>query len=124
MLYFALVGGKNILMCDLARHQMSVIDIDTPRVFLDTVMTKTEDGELGFIAMSPDNYIYLWKWQAAHDDNANGGNGSWAQHMAIELSTLLPKPRYCAYSRQLVGAAEGTETVFINRKHVGSDSLR
>jgi hypothetical protein len=104
-LHFALEGGRSIVKYNLSRHRLSVIG--TPGDFAGMVMMEAEDGGLGFVAVL-DGCIYLCTQQHQED-----GTTRWAQHMAIELGTVLPR-RYISQSGEVIGFAEGTNAVFIN----------
>ncbi|PUZ42785.1 hypothetical protein GQ55_9G609700 [Panicum hallii var. hallii] len=97
-LHFTLKGGRSILKYDLSGHRLSVIG--TPGDFAGMFMMEAEDGGLGFVAVL-DGCIYLWTQQ-----HQEAGTTRWAQHRAIELGRMLPR---------LIGFAEGTNAVFINR---------
>lgn len=112
-LHFSLVGGKSIVKYNLVGHRLLVIDTPPPPaggVFAaDMVMTKAKDGGLGFVAVVG-GCVYLW--------TRTQPTGGWAQHKVMEeLETLLPKryrrrPNY--HWREVIGLAEGTNTIFID----------
>jgi hypothetical protein len=109
-LHFSLAGGKSIVKYNLVEHRLSVIDTPPPPpadIAVEMVMTKAKDGGLGFVAVVG-GCVYLW--------TRTQPTGGWAQHKAIEeLDTLLPKRYRRRYeSRELIGLAEGTDTIFIN----------
>ncbi|XP_039780924.1 uncharacterized protein LOC120648263 [Panicum virgatum] len=106
-LHFALEGGRSILKYDLSRHRLSVIG--TPGDFAGMVMMEAEDGGLGFVAVL-NGCIYIWTQQ----QQEVGTTIRWAQHRTIELETVLPR-RYRSQSGEVIGFAEATNAVFINR---------
>nr|CAB3447892.1 unnamed protein product [Digitaria exilis] len=107
-LHFALMGREGILKYDLGAHLLSVME--TPGDFTDMVLVKAEGGRLGFVTMS-DGFVYLWTQQQQQQGGACTG---WTQRESIELKTVLPTGYQC-HTRQVIGFAEGTDTIFINR---------
>ncbi|CAL5077102.1 unnamed protein product [Urochloa decumbens] len=84
-LYFTLEHGISILKYDLGKQVLT--EIEPPRVF-GSIAMEVEDGALGFVCVGElDNCIYKWLWQPTAS-----GTGRWAQHMVMELETLLPRP--------------------------------
>ncbi|KAL6880528.1 hypothetical protein ACP4OV_012093 [Aristida adscensionis] len=105
-LYFTIGVGSSILKYDLGKHLLS--EIETPGVF-GAIIVDAEDGRLGFVC-ELDDRIYL----LARQDGAIGIAGpGWAELRVIELATLLPR-RNPSSSYDLIGFAEGTDTVFIS----------
>lgn len=90
---------------DLIRHELSVISSPGVR---GAVAMELDDGALGFVAVL-DRCIYRWSWQA----DANNGIGKWAEHMVMQLDTLLTKGNPNFFYR-VVGFVEGTDTIFIS----------
>jgi hypothetical protein len=63
----------------------------------------------------------MLSWQGDASYN-NIGTGGWAQHLVIELKTLLPTgDPFCPHD--VVGLLEGTNTVFISVSDVGLFTL-
>jgi hypothetical protein len=104
-LYFSHDYGVGMVKYDLIRHELSVISSPGVR---GAVAMELDDGALGFVAML-DRCIYRWSWQA----DANNGIGKWAEHMVMQLDTLLTKGNPNFFYR-VVGFVEGTDTIFIS----------
>ncbi|KAF8683094.1 hypothetical protein HU200_044951 [Digitaria exilis] len=104
-LHFALYGGEGILRYDLRGHRLSVME--TPGDFTGMVLVKADGGRLGFATTSSNGgFLYLWTQQQQ----------AWAQHEAIDLKAVLPRGRgYRCHTRQVIGFAEASDTIFINR---------
>ena len=97
-LYFTLRCDVNILIYDLGRHRLSLVDTPPTEVF-EPIPIETVDGQLGFVAFSyhPRSCIYMWsRRQVAGCGGANGGiiggAAAWERHRIVELDALLPNP--------------------------------
>jgi hypothetical protein len=75
---------------------------------------KAEDGVLG-LATLKDNCIYLWSQEDV--PNVIGiwwvERTRWVEHRVIKLGTLVPR-QVPFESYNVIGFAEGTNTIFIN----------
>ena len=60
------------------------------------------------IAALSNNRIHIWTQQ-----DVTNGIGEWVEHRVMELEMLLPR-RIPYKSYEVVGFAEGTNTIFIN----------
>nr|CAB3493981.1 unnamed protein product [Digitaria exilis] len=79
--------------------------METPGDFTGMVLVKADGGRLGFATTSPNGgFLYLWTQQQQ----------AWAQHEAIDIKAVLPRGYRC-HTRQVVGFAGGSDTIFINR---------
>ena len=106
VIYFPFHYTTSILKYDLCTHWLS--EINMPRGMSRAVLMKTEDGGLGLATLSDDNCIHMWSRQ----DVTNDIDG-WVKHKVMKLGTLLPS-RVPYKSYQVVGFAEGTNTIFVN----------
>jgi hypothetical protein len=107
VIYFPFEYTTSILKYDLCTHRLS--EINMPRSVYRVVLMKTEDGGLGLASLSGnDNCIHMWSRQ----DVTNDIDG-WVKHKVMKLGTLLPS-RVPYKSYQVVGFAEGTNTIFVN----------
>jgi hypothetical protein len=103
VLYFTLELGKAILKYDLAAQGLSVIDSPEVSEHMGIVMS-VDDGGLGFAAIEGAD-LHLWSW-------LTGNSSGWTLNRVIQLQSLLPA-RAKATLSELIGFAEGTDTVFI-----------
>lgn len=109
--YFIVGRGKAILKYHLGGRGLSVVD--TPELYDEIgILVTTEDGELGFAGMK-DYDLYLWSWKS----NAEGTAG-WVQHRDMDLEAPFSIPDIdIEISPELVGFAEGTDTIFFRRNN-------
>uniref|UniRef100_A0A0D9WV06 F-box protein AT5G49610-like beta-propeller domain-containing protein n=1 Tax=Leersia perrieri TaxID=77586 RepID=A0A0D9WV06_9ORYZ len=99
--------GKKILGYNIAQHEFREIDLPLWDDYKQGIITTAEDGGLGFVTMKSCSLV-LWSRNVG-----DYGIEYWKQSRVIQLDMLTPSGNPSS-SRDLVGFAECTYTIFIS----------